>query len=109
MRDAVERELDALGQRMSEHGFGVKTARYFADEGILVFVIPGADGIDGGPVVIEHAVFLYPAGPNWEARLTVHGGPQWVRRADNISILEDIALEALRADAIPPNCAWTTT
>lgn len=56
--------------------------------------------------VIEAPVFLYHSGESWEARVTPHGGPHWVRRAATLDELEELALEALGTRDVPPGPEW---
>lgn len=42
-------------------------------------------------------VALYHSGAAWEARVTPHGGPHWIRRAGSLDVLEGFVDEALRA------------
>ena len=57
--------------------------------------------------VIESSVFVYRRGQHWEARVTQHGGPHWVRQVENLESLEEVAMEALRSKARPPTGEWT--
>ncbi|KYG08615.1 hypothetical protein BE21_22685 [Sorangium cellulosum] len=99
-----EMDLQRLSQRLAQHGFGARSAPYFAENGIVAVATVAHTRLGN---VMENAVFLYATPDGWYARITQHGGPHWIRAAEDISALERIALEALRRSKTPPNSAWT--
>ena len=109
MTRSVHDQLDDLALRFESRGFLARQRSYFTDNGIVIFVgpsdnepSPGADGI----FVIWRGVFLYWGASGWEARITPHGGPHWIRYAASITELEAVALEALATDQTPPSDGW---
>jgi hypothetical protein len=119
--DHPQRSLEALGRRLEEKGLCFMPRAFFAPCGIVVHTPPVRHALATPPVprdpatpeylpedilVIESAVFLYHSGESWEARVTVHGGPHWARRAETLDELEEVALEALRTHARPPSPSW---
>ena len=108
MTRSVHDQLDDLALRFESRGFLARQATYFADNGILIFSkpsdepAPGADGI----AVIGRGVCLYWGDAGWEARVTTHGGPHWIKHAASIAELEAVALEALATDQTPPSDGW---
>ena len=116
-----QRGLVSLGRRLEVKGLWFGPRFYFASSGILVAIpptprepAPPQSPRDGGPLeygsehiqVLGRAVFLYHSGESWEARVTRHGGEHWARRADTLDELEEVALEALGTDAVPPSPRW---
>jgi hypothetical protein len=106
---SVHDQLDDLALRFESRGFLARHRSYFADNGIVIFSGPsddepalGADGI----VVIGRGVFLYWGDARWEARITPHGRPHWIKHAASITELEAVALEALATDQTPPSDGW---
>jgi hypothetical protein len=97
--DGPESELEALGRRLTDQGYRYREAKYFSDNGIVVF----AAAEEG---VIEKSVFLYERNGSWIARVTSHGGSHWVRSAKTCAELEGPALEALRSPERPPARGW---
>ena len=104
MPSLPQQELEDLGRRLGErHGYQFRPAAYFASSGILVHTPAVADR---EIAVIERSVFLYPRHDRWQARVTQHGGPHWIREVDTITRLEEVALEALQSGVCPPTTAW---
>ena len=98
-----QQDLEALARRLGEHGYRSRRAQYFAASGVLVYSPPVHEAeID----VIERSVFIYARGSAWEARVTPHDGPHWIRSADSLEELKEVALEALRSPMRPPTSAW---
>ncbi|QSQ24866.1 hypothetical protein JY651_07970 [Pyxidicoccus parkwayensis] len=114
--DEHQRSLVALGRRLEAKGFWFRPRAYFAPNGILVGFppTPSAPAVPQAAreylaehiQVIRRAVLLYHSGESWEARVTRHGGPHWGRQADTLDELEEVALEALGTDAVPPSPRW---
>jgi len=103
MSSDLQQQLEDLGHRLGEHGYQFRRAQYFADTGVLIYSPPVQhDEI----AVIERSVFIYARDQRWEARVTLHGGPHWIREVDSIAQLEEAVLEALRSDARPPTVRW---
>lgn len=110
--------LDELGRRLETRGFRFRRRTYFASSGILVMTqpraaVPSAEPSEGDYTLtdvwyFERAVMLYPFEGGWEARVTRHGGPHWVRRVGTLDAMESCALEALGTSAVPPGPAWHT-
>jgi hypothetical protein len=93
MSDMRWKALEELGRRLEMQGYGVNfNCPYFAETGLGVFPRPGEP-----EAVIGTSVLLYCTTQGWEARVTPHGGPHWVRHASSIPELEAAALEGLRA------------
>jgi hypothetical protein len=112
-----QRRLEELGRRLEAKGFWFKPRFYFASYGILagippVSAPPAPRGSGAAEYASEHiqvigrAVFLYHSGESWEARIARHGGEHWARRTDTLDALEEVALEALGTDAVPPSPRW---
>ena len=109
MTGSVHEQLDDLALRFESRGFLAKQRSYFADNGIVIFSGPSDDAPAPGPdgiVVIGRGVFLYRGDAGWEARITPHGGPHWIKHAASIAELETVALEALATDQTPPSDGW---
>ena len=98
------RELEAVGLRLQDLGYRFDWRPFFGTPGIWAFLPPEPD--PSGITVVNRPVFLYGTARGWEARLTPHGGPHWIRPAATVAALEEIALEALRSTATPPSYAW---
>ena len=98
-----QQELEDLGHRFGERGYRFRCAPFFGASGIWIFVPP--DG-QGEIAVIEKSVFIYARYGRWEARVTQHGGPHWIRQADTIPALQEVALEGLTSSVLPPTAAW---
>jgi len=97
--DDVESQLEALGRRLVEQGYGYREAKYFSDNGIVVFAAQQQGELAG-------SVFLYERSGAWVARVTSEGGSHWIRQAKACAELEGPALEALRSPARPPARGW---
>lgn len=97
--DEVELQLEALGRRLIELGYGYREAKYFSDNGIIAF--PAAQ-----PGTVEESVFLYERRGVWVARVTSQAGAHWVRQVPTCAELEALALEALRSPKRPPARGW---
>ncbi|KYF53323.1 hypothetical protein BE04_26770 [Sorangium cellulosum] len=104
MSHNYEIDLQRLSQRLAQHGFGTRSAPYFAENGIVAFTAVVHTRVGN---VMENTVFLYATPDGWYARITQRGGPHWIRAAEDISALERIALQALRRTKTPPSSAWT--
>jgi hypothetical protein len=98
-----QHELESVVRRIGEHGFRFRRAEYFGASGVLIYSPPVRHSEIS---VVGRSVFIYARGSRWEARVTQHGGPHWIREADSIDRLEEIALEALRSPARPPTSDW---
>ena len=118
MSDArAEAVLGELGERLQRQGYGVRRVAFFSDAGIMVWRRAKAAGPSGGDV-LAGCVFLDPVrldgtapalrggADGWCARVTQHGGRQWLKAADDLSALADAALEALHATCTPPSAEW---
>jgi hypothetical protein len=102
-------QLDELALRFESRGFLAGQRNFFADNGIVIVSGPSDDEPPPGPdgiVVIGRCVFLYWGDAGWEARITPHGGPHWIKHAASIAALESVALEALATDQTPPSDGW---
>lgn len=101
--NTAERLLEEMRARFLQLGFSVRTAAFFANNGLFIGTPPqDVDGV----VVLEHTVFLYFSGDCWHARVTPHGGPHWEKRLMSSAELEAAALEALRSVERPPSPEW---
>jgi hypothetical protein len=98
-----QEELEELARRLGAQGFSFRRAPYFAATGVFISSSPIQNDEFA---VIEYTVFLYGVEERWEARVTQHGGPHWIRQAESLERLEEVALEALRSSARPPNDEW---
>jgi hypothetical protein len=91
-------------------GFGAVDNAYFGQPGLLVFekLPPTPDGVIQ---VLERSAFVYPSDGEWVVRVTPHGGPHWVRRANNAEDVRLYALEVLlsRDHRWIPSGGWTKT
>jgi|RhiMethySRZTD1v2_1073278.scaffolds.fasta_scaffold320956_2 hypothetical protein len=99
--------LAEIGAELAARGYVTRQAPYFANNGIVAFSQPVATWIDtprGRQAidVIERSVALYATEGRFEARVTQHGGPHWVKAADTPEELQALALDALEALEIPP-------
>lgn len=104
---SVDDQLDDLARRLESRGLVVRNRCYFADKGIFVLSQPlpvEATGIEG---ISERTVFLYWSDAGWEARITCHGGPHWVRRVASLVELEAVAIDVFATDRTPPTDGWT--
>ncbi|WP_437631343.1 hypothetical protein [Sorangium sp. So ce854] len=99
-----EMDLQQLSHRLAQHGFGTRSAPHFAENGMVAFTAVAHTRVGN---VMNKPVFLYATPDGWYARITQHGGPHWIRAAEDIYALERIALEALRRTKTPPSSAWT--
>ena len=108
MTRGVHDQLGDLTLRFESRGFFASPRSFFADNGIMIFLRPDDEPAPGshGIGVIERRVFLYWGETGWEARITPHGGPHWIKRAASIAELEAAALEALASDQTPPSDGW---
>jgi hypothetical protein len=118
MSEHHQRDLEALGRRLEAKGLWFKPRAYFASNGILVATppvshpLPPSLSTEYGPEhiqVLHSTVFLYHSKEGWEARVTRHGGDDWVRRVATLDELEAAALEALGAREThlrPPGPEW---
>jgi hypothetical protein len=95
----TQSQLEALGRRLAELGYGYRAGNYFSDNGIVVFTAAQQG-------VIEGSVFLYERNGSWVARVTSQGGSHWIRPAKTCAELEAPALEALRSSERPPARGW---
>ena len=96
-------ELENLARRLGEYGYRSRRTDRMATSGVMIFSQP----IDFGDFqVIEQTVFIHRRGQRWEARVTQHGGPHWVREVDGLDQLAEAALEALRSKIRPPTSEW---
>ncbi|AGC43520.1 hypothetical protein MYSTI_02193 [Myxococcus stipitatus DSM 14675] len=112
--DAPQQALEELGRRLEARGFVFAPRAFFASNGIIVSrpLAPRRGGDSGaresvsGALPLEYTpadikvvlpwVALYFVAAGWEARVTAHGGPHWIRRAERLDALEGFVEEALR-------------
>ncbi|MFY1824837.1 hypothetical protein ACN47A_02865 [Myxococcus fulvus] len=108
--------LDELGRRLEARGFRILRRAYFGPSAILVTTpprraAPETEAREGEYTLadvwyFDRSVYLHPFGNGWEARVTRHGGPHWVRRTATLNELESVAVEALGTSTVPPSPEW---
>ncbi len=95
-------ELNDLRSRLEQRGLVVASRAFFGVPGIIVSLSAPADDLSP----LERLLHLNAAPEGWVARLSPHGGPDWIRIVATVSDLEVLALERLRAAAILPGDNW---
>jgi hypothetical protein len=100
-------DLDALRAYFRSRGLGVVDRPYFAPTTLVVYVVPQDQ--PGEIWTADQMVFVYPRLGGWEARVTRHGGPHWIRQASTIEEIQEIALAVLAQDPFRPDSAWAET
>lgn len=101
-----QQELETLVGRFEQRGFAWARRCFFGQAGIIVGTPSAQIPSDGIRLAWKHAVQLYWNGSHWEARLTPHGGPHWIKTAPTLDQLEEVALEALGANPRRPGAGW---
>jgi hypothetical protein len=97
--------LAKLRTRFISLGYAVRDGAWFSPVGLLVFIRPEA--VAGELPVVERKVAVYPRGDRWEARVTRHGGPHWIRGADSSSELIETVRHVLAQEPFVPDPTWT--
>lgn len=120
--EAYQHALEELGRRLEARGLVFASRDFFASNGIIVMRPIESPAPEHGEVSpasppreysladirqYSHRVALYHSGTSWEARVTAHGGPHWIRRAESLDELEGFVDEALQAtEGTCPNDQW---
>ncbi|NVB82021.1 MAG: hypothetical protein HOV81_26810 [Kofleriaceae bacterium] len=107
-----QQEIETLVGRFAQRGYGWARRCFFGQAGIIVGTPAVPILRDGIALPWDHAVQLYWKGSHWEARLTPHGGPHWIKTASTLDELAALGEEAIascrwrRSRMTPPGIGW---